>query len=87
MFPNTRRDHETVNHQENFIDPGSGAHTQAIERSWLDAKVRILKKMRGVTSEHLQSHLDHVCWAALRKNDGSGDLFLSFLRDVRSLYR
>ena len=37
--------HSTVNHQQNFVDPASGTHTQCIERSWLDAKIRILKKM------------------------------------------
>ena len=36
--------HSTVNHQRNYVDPGSGAHTQAVERSWLDAKIKILKK-------------------------------------------
>ncbi len=50
--------HYTVNHQQNYIDPTSGAHTQAIERSWLDSKVSVLKKKRGVPLYQLQSHLD-----------------------------
>ncbi|CAG0896799.1 unnamed protein product, partial [Darwinula stevensoni] len=40
--------HETVNHQDNYVNLESGANTQAIERSWLDCKTKILKKMRGV---------------------------------------
>lgn len=78
-------EHDTVNHQENFVDPVSGAHTQSIERSWLDAKVKIMKKMRGVPTKYLQSHLDHVCWKAMRK--GAPDLFVQFLRDVGDVYR
>ena len=35
----------TVNHQQHYVDPATGAHTQAIERSWLDAKTMIVKKM------------------------------------------
>ena len=42
-------DYYTVNHQQNFVDPiTAGAHTHSIERSWLDSKVKILRKMRGV---------------------------------------
>ena len=39
-------DHEMVNHQSNFVDPMTGAHTQSVERSWLDAKIKIMKKMQ-----------------------------------------
>jgi len=40
--------HFTVNHQQHYVDPAAGAHTQAIERSWLDAKAMILKRMPGL---------------------------------------
>ncbi|XP_076031863.1 uncharacterized protein LOC143019764 [Oratosquilla oratoria] len=53
--------HKTVNHQENYVNPISGAHTQGIERSWLDAKIDILKKKRGVPVHLFQSHLDYYC--------------------------
>lgn len=77
--------HSTVNHQENYVDPVTGANTQAIERSWLDCKVRILKRMRGVPKNLLQTHLDHFCWKVLRKHDD--DLFVTFLNDIRTVYR
>ena len=77
-------EHKTVNHQQNYVDPHSGAHTQSIERSWLDAKIDILKKKRGVPQQHLQSHLDHYCWKILRKHD---DLFPAFLKDVRHVHK
>ncbi|KAK5637860.1 hypothetical protein RI129_000143 [Pyrocoelia pectoralis] len=76
--------HLTVNHQQNYVDPASGANTQSIERSWLDAKIKILRKMRGVPNQLLQSHLDHYCWKLWRKN---GDLFDEFLNDIRTVYR
>jgi len=34
--------HNTVNHQENYVNPASGTNTQGTERSWLDAKIKIL---------------------------------------------
>uniref|UniRef100_A0A0L8FR02 Uncharacterized protein n=1 Tax=Octopus bimaculoides TaxID=37653 RepID=A0A0L8FR02_OCTBM len=66
---------ERLNHQRHYVDPVTGAHAQAIERSWLDAKTMILKKMRGVGIELFQSHLDHFCWKMIRKD--SDDLFVS----------
>ncbi|XP_064117836.1 uncharacterized protein LOC135223295 [Macrobrachium nipponense] len=45
--------HFTGNHQQNYVDPNTGAHTQATERSWLDAKVRILKKNERLESKNL----------------------------------
>ena len=59
--------HSTVNNQQHYVDPATGEHTQAIERSRLDAKTMILKKMRGVSHQLLQSHLDHFCWKVMRK--------------------
>ncbi len=49
--------HHTVNRHNNYVDPDIRAHTQAVERSWLDAKIYILKKKRGVPISMLQSHL------------------------------
>lgn len=57
----------TVNHQEYYVDLVTGAHTQATEQSQSDAKTKILKKMRGVSSEFFQSHHDHICWELMRK--------------------
>jgi len=76
--------HETVNHQENYVDPLTGAHTQGVERSWLDAKISILKKKRGVPIHMLQSHLDQYCWKMWRKSQP--DLFIAFLEDMRATF-
>ena len=31
--------HDTVNHQHQYVDPTTGAHTQRIERSWLGSNL------------------------------------------------
>jgi len=54
-------EHLCVDHQQNYVDLDYGAHTQGIERSWLDAKIKVMKKHRGVPLYLLQSHLDHYC--------------------------
>ena len=77
--------HSTVNHQQNYVNPRDGTHTQNIERSWLEAKIRILKKMRGVPMETFQSHLDFICWKIIQSNEGN--LFVSFLNGIRTVYR
>ena len=55
--------HSTVNHQDHYFDPNIGAHTQAVERSWLDVKISILRKKRGVPSTYgqLSHNLDGIC--------------------------
>ena len=53
--------HETVNHRRHFVDPTTGAHTQAIESYWARAKAK-LKRMMGTTKEMLPSYLDEFMW-------------------------
>ena len=73
-------DHYTMNHQQAYVNSVTGAHTQAIERSWLDSKIRILK-MHGVPATTFQSHLDYF-WCAAQE----GDIFLEFLHDITAVY-
>jgi hypothetical protein len=77
--------HSTVNHQENYVNPASGANTRGIERSSLDAKINILREMRGTTELLLQSHLNEYCYRVIRKN--SQNLLIDFLNDVKCVYR
>ena len=56
-----RCQHSSGNHQQQYVDPATGAHTQTVELSWLDAKAVILKRMWGVSRKLFQSHLDHFC--------------------------
>ena len=71
----------SVNHQENYVNPDTGAHTQGLECSWLDSKVAIMKKKKGVALYLLQGYLDHYCWKMWCENEP--DLFVAFLKDVR----
>lgn len=41
--------HLTINHTYNFVDPGTGPHTQHIER--------LLREVRGNTKHHFIRHL------------------------------
>jgi hypothetical protein len=76
--------HSTVNDQENYVKPASGTNTQGIECSWLDVKIKILRKMRGTTELLLQSHLNEYCYRVMRKH--SQNMLLDFLNDVKSVY-
>jgi len=77
--------HCTVNHQENYVNPASGTNTQGIECSWLDAKIKMLRKMRGTTELLLQSPLNEYCYRVMGRH--SPNLLLDFLNDVRNVHR
>jgi hypothetical protein len=77
--------HSTVKHQENYVNPASRTNTQCIERSWLDAKIKILRKMRGTSELLLQSHLNEYCYRVMRKH--SLNLLIDFLNNIKRVYR
>ena len=58
---------ETVNHELHYQDPGTEAHKQGIERSWLEANIKIMKTMRGTTGLLMQSHLDEYCYRVKKR--------------------
>jgi hypothetical protein len=74
--------HSTVNHQEYHVNLASGTNTQGIERSWLDVKIKILRKMRGTTELLLQSHLNEYCYRVMRKHLQN---LIDFLNDLKSV--
>ena len=71
-------------HTQNFVDPGTGAHTQGIERSWLDAKMKLLRAKRHVPKQSFQGHLDYYCWT--RRNTNCNDLFAAFVQAIGIVY-
>ncbi|XP_018325790.1 uncharacterized protein LOC108737443 [Agrilus planipennis] len=47
--------HLTVNHELNFVDARTGAHTQNIERSWVEVRRHVPRA--GLVKNHLASYL------------------------------
>ena len=50
-----------MNHSLNFVDPGTGAHTQTVERMWKSAKTRN-KKECGTNRDLLDSYFCEFLW-------------------------
>jgi transposase-like protein len=75
--------HQTVNHQHFFVDPITSANTQTIETLWSLLKMKILRKMHGTTPEMLPRHLKESWWRSINPKK---DLFLSLLRDIRTVF-
>lgn len=53
--------HMVVNHQENFVDPRTQAHTQEIEGFWAHAKAKY-KSARGFHRNVRPAYLDEMQW-------------------------
>lgn len=53
--------HRTVVHQNNFVDPLTGIHTQEIESAWARLKYHI-KREKGVRGGDLQAFLNEQMW-------------------------
>ena len=78
-------DHKTVNHSENFVDPITGAHTQTLEALWNPLKTKILKNMKGTSSDLLLSHSSEYWVRSLVNEDR--EFFYQTLRWINEQYR
>ena len=54
--------HQTVNHQQFFVNPINGANTQRIESHWGHVKTHIVRSMRGSSPALLPGHLAEYWW-------------------------
>ena len=61
--------HETVNYQQNYVDPDTGAHTKAVEHLRLDAKVSILKMKIGSSYTFASSSFRLLLLEGVGKNE------------------
>lgn len=54
-------EHEVVVHEDHFVDPETGVHTNAVESWWQRCKRRF-KRILGTSEELLCSYLDEFLW-------------------------
>ena len=79
-------EHEMVNHSVNYVDPETGAHTQAVERCWVDGKSWYRDSNVNLTL--LQSHQHETSRRKLRTPElNNGTLFQAFLVDIGNSYK
>ncbi|VDK67022.1 unnamed protein product [Cylicostephanus goldi] len=75
--------HLTVNHQVNFVNPQTGAHTQNIESHWQRFK-RMAKQKCGINNRRYGDYLKEFLW---RRMFGTrGESLYNFWRQVADLY-
>ena len=54
-------EHRVVIHEQHFVDPETGGHTNNVEAYWQRCKRRF-KRMYGTSRELLASHIDEFLW-------------------------
>ena len=79
--------HYQVNHQRYFIHPGTGAHTQHIERAWRNYKEDIYRYRGNFSEEALRMNLRLIEWNHwLGKKHKEGILGRLF-EDIQAYYK
>jgi hypothetical protein len=81
-IPGRNYKHLMVNHSQNFVDPVSGACTNAVESMWGKAKARN-KKQWGTHRSMLDSYLCEYMW---RKRFGGDDPYAAIIGDIAALF-
>ena len=79
-IPNMSYTHLTVNHQQNFVDPTTGAHTNTVEGMWSMAKQRA-KRRNGLHKSFVDSYLCEFMYRRRHSN-----VFSSILQDIATLH-
>ena len=64
--------HRTVVHQNNFVDPLTGIHTQESEAAWARLKYHV-KREKGIRLEDLQDFFQEQMWRDWRGLDAVFD--------------
>ncbi len=81
--------HQSVNHEEHFVDPVTGAHTQTIEAVWSRLRWEVVRTARSVQKENLPKYLASRWWRSLHTHPtklASKDVFECFLQLIANMY-
>ena len=70
--------HDTVNHQEGFVDRATGVHTNTIEGTWAALKMKISRRSRSKMT--IGDNLSVFIW----RRQHEGDLWFAFLDTLKS---
>ena len=76
--------HGVVVHEENFVDPETGVHTQGIEAYWSRAK-RKIREVYGSTLPLLPSYIDEYMWRE-RYGFHSAEAFHNIMEHIAEHY-
>ncbi|XP_063065520.1 uncharacterized protein LOC134457436 [Engraulis encrasicolus] len=79
--------HFTVNHSRWFVDPQTGAHTQHVERAWLQFKSTAWRLRGNQTEAILKEHLSLIEWTYWLGNGHRNGPLGRLLKDIRRHYR
>lgn len=74
-------EHHVVVHENHFVDPETGIHTNNVEAFWQRCKRR-LKRMYGTSRALLASHVDEFLWL-----DRNGKTFSNRFRNTLALLK
>ena len=76
--------HQTVNHSQNFVDPGTGAHTNSVEGYWSCIKRQMRRQgVMNTSNDLFATYLLESLW---RKRFHGQDLFEKLLECIAEQY-
>lgn len=76
--------HQTVNHSQNFVDPGTGAHTNSVEGYWSCVKRQMRRQgVMNTSNDLFATYLLESLW---RKRFHGQDLFEKLLECIAEQY-
>ena len=74
--------HQTVNHSINFVDPGTGVHTQHAESNWCAAKTKFMNMKGNTNPDLLQEYLQEFTWRRWYAEPHPNSCFGRLLQDI-----
>ena len=79
--------HYQVNHKRYFVHPGTGAHTQHIERAWRSFKEDIYRYRGNLTEKALKMNLRFIEWIHWLGKEPREGILGRLFKDIRAYYK